>query len=195
MDASLANRIDLPRASRAVRELLLALGEDPDRAGLAHTPQRVSESYAELLDGVGTDPAAALTNFGEPIADGIVVLGGITFSSVCQHNLLPFSGTAHVGYLPGEQRRLAGWGDIVRLVNGYAHRPQLQERLTSQIADALMTALQPAGVVVIVQARHQCLSLVGERQSGTRAVTLAARGCYADDATARAEITSLLGPI
>ncbi len=195
LDANVASRIDLPRAARAVRELLIAMGEDPDRAGLARTPQRVGESYAELRDGGGIDPDAGLTVFTEPTADGVVLLEGIAFGSVCEHNLLPFSGTAHVGYLPGEQRRLAGWGDVVRLVTGYAHRPQLQERLTSQIADALVTALRPAGVVVIVQARHQCLSLVKVRQSGARAVTSASRGRYATDAAARAEITSLLGPV
>jgi len=195
VDTDPSERVDLPRATRAVRELLTALGEDPDRAELVHTPDRVAASYAELLDGVGTDPAAELTTFTEPAADGVVVLGGIAFGSICEHNLLPFSGTAHVGYLPDEHRRLAGWGGVVRLVTGYAHRPQLQERLTSQVADALMAELRPAGVVVIVRARHQCLSLVGERQSGARIVTSAARGCYAADVAARAEVTNLLGPV
>ncbi|MGH3544934.1 MAG: GTP cyclohydrolase I, partial [Mycobacteriales bacterium] len=170
-DTGTTDRVDLPRAAAAVRELLIALGEDPDRAGLALTPQRAAQSYAELLDGVGTDPAASLTAFTEPATQGIVALSGIAFGSMCEHKLLPFSGTAHIGYLPGKQRLLAGWGDVVRLVTGYAHRPQLQERLTSQIADALAAALSPEGVVVIVRAQHQCLSLVGERQAGTRALT------------------------
>jgi GTP cyclohydrolase I len=184
--------VDRPRLAAAIRELLCAVGEDPDRAGLRTTPARAAASYAELLDGVGADPERNFVSFAEPTASDLVTLVNVGFTSVCEHNLLPFAGQAHLAYLPGPDRLIAGWGELTRLVTGYAHRPQIQERMTSQVADSLQRLLQPAGAMVIVEAQHQCLSLVGERQTDARAVTMAARGCYADDSVARSEVSSLL---
>ncbi|MGH3431146.1 MAG: GTP cyclohydrolase I [Mycobacteriales bacterium] len=168
------------------------MGEDPYRAGLRAAPSRAAASYAELLDGVGVDPERNFVSFAESTASDLVTLVNIGFTSVCEHNLLPFVGRAHLAYLPGPDRLIAGWGELTRLVTGYAHRPQIQERLTSQIADSLQRLLQPAGVMVIVEAQHQCLSLVGERQSDARVATMAARGCYVDDSVARSEVSNLL---
>ncbi|MGI8648556.1 MAG: GTP cyclohydrolase I FolE [Acidimicrobiales bacterium] len=184
--------LDLPRAAAAVRELLAALGEDPDRDGLRDTPARAAASYAQLLAGVTVDPKAQLSSFPEPHADSVVVLKDIAFASLCEHSLLPFTGVIGVGYAPGGSRQIASWGGVIRMINGYAHRPQVQERLTSQIADAVIARLDPAGVLVVVSATHQCVSAVGERQANSRAITTAARGCYAEDSGARAGLLSLL---
>ena len=170
--------VDAARISRAVREILLAVGEDPDREGLARTPSRVARTYAELFDGVGTRPADLLNTFVEPSAGGFVSLRGIEFGSVCEHNLLPFYGAVNIGYLPGPDKRITGWGGMVRMVEAFAHRPQVQERLTENIADAVVSALAPRGVVVAIRAEHLCMSLVGVRQPAVRALTRASRGCF-----------------
>lgn len=170
--------IDTARISAAVREILLAVGEDPDREGLDRTPDRVARTCAELFDGVGKRPVELLNTFVEPSAGGFVSLRGIEFGSVCEHNLLPFYGVVNVGYLPGPDRRITGWGGLVRMVEAFAHRPQVQERLTENIADAMVSALAPRGVVVAIRAEHLCMSLVGVRQPSVRAVTRATRGCF-----------------
>lgn len=191
--------VDRQRIERAVRELLLAIGEDPRREGLRRTPQRVAEAYAEFFRGLDTNPAAALgaaidvgdNAAGIPNTSGAVILRDLDFRSVCEHHLLPFVGVAHLAYLP--QVKVAGLGGISDLVEALAARPQLQERLAEQIADTLEYALAPRGVLVVLDAVHRCVIARGPRQAQSSTVTVVARGELADR-LARAEIMGLLGP-
>lgn len=190
--------VDTERIERAVREILLAIGEDPDRPGLQRTPERVAEAYVEFFAGLGVDPLSHLadavpigtTDAGEPATSDAVVLRDLSFRSVCEHHLLPFTGTAHVAYLPGD--RVVGLGRIPALIDTLADRPQLQERLAEEVADALQAGLEPKGVLVVLDAQHGCVTSRGRRQERSSTVTIASRGALAEPA-ARAEIIALIG--
>ena len=186
--------IDSGRIEAAVAEILAAIGEDPARPGLADTPRRVAESYAEFFAGVGADPLAVLAGSERDAFEGesgeFVLVRDIHFRSICEHHLLPFLGVAHVAYAPGE--RIIGLGRIAELVTLLASRPQLQERLTDEIADALAAALEPDGVLVVLDAVHGCVSARGPRQATSSTVTVASRGSLAEP-TARAGVLSLIG--
>jgi GTP cyclohydrolase I len=184
--------LDGERIARAVRELLAAIGEDPDREGLVRTPERVAAMYAELCGGLHEDPAAHLDTRFDAGHDELILVRDIPFASLCEHHLMPFSGRAHVGYIPGLDGRITGLSKLARLVDGFARRPQVQERLTTQIADAMQDRLGPRGVVVVIEAEHQCLSMRGVRKPGATTVTSAVRGVLRDDAAARAEALSML---
>jgi GTP cyclohydrolase I len=182
--------VDLPRIERAVREILLAVGEDPDREGLRKTPSRVARSYGELMAGLQIDPRKYLsTVFHEPY-DEIVLLRDIEFHSLCEHHLLPFTGRAHVAYLPAG--KVVGLSKLARLVEGFARRPQVQERLTTQIADALMEELNPIGTACVIEAVHTCMTIRGVRKHGSVMVTSALRGIFKDNPASRAEILALM---
>ncbi|MFM6963825.1 MAG: GTP cyclohydrolase I FolE [Micrococcales bacterium] len=181
--------VDRQRIRDAVAELLSAIGEDVNRADLASTPEKVADAYAVFFSGVGVDPTSAL---GETIAaehNEVVILKDIEFVSMCEHHLLPFTGVAHIAYLPTD--RVVGLGRLPKLVEIVAHRPQLQENLTAQIADALEAGLDTRGVVVVVEARHHCVVSRGARQPEANTVTMAARGAYAEP-IARAEVMALI---
>ncbi|HEX2154267.1 MAG TPA: GTP cyclohydrolase I FolE [Acidimicrobiia bacterium] len=183
--------MDLGRIEKAVREILEAVGEEPDREGLAGTPGRVARYYAEVLDGVKQDPAEEIDAFfGDEHYQEIVMVKDIPFYSLCEHHLVPFHGKAHVAYLP--RGRVTGLSKLARLVEGYAHRPQMQERLTAQVADALCERLDPLGVLVVVEAEHLCMSMRGVKKPGAETVTSAVRGTMANDPATRAEAMSLL---
>ena len=186
-----AREVDLPRIEAAVREILLAVGEDPDRDGLRDTPARVARSYAEIFAGLRADPAEVLSTTFEIEHDELIVVRDIELYSVCEHHLVPFHGVAHVGYIPAPNGRVTGLSKIARLVELYARRPQVQERLTSQVADALVRHLDAQGVLVVVQAEHLCMSMRGIRKPGASTVTSAVRGQLRDPAT-RAEAMSLM---
>ncbi|CAN5381653.1 GTP cyclohydrolase I FolE [soil metagenome] len=173
-------QIDSSRIEAAVRELLSAIGDDPDRAGIAATPARVAASYAEFFSGIGVDAAAAISSIDAGTDDfgSLIVVRDIEFRSMCEHHLLPFLGRAHVAYVPGS--RIVGLGDIARAVDIVASRLQLQERLGEQVADALDTAVEPAGVLVVLDAVHQCVTTRGPRQTASSTVTVAGRGELAD---------------
>jgi GTP cyclohydrolase IA len=182
---------DRDRAEAAVREFLLAIGEDPDREGLRDTPARVARAATELFAGLWQDPADVLaTDFGLE-HDELVLVKDIEVQSTCEHHLLPFHGVAHVGYIPGEHGRVTGLSKLARLVDVYARRPQLQERLTTQVADALVDKLHPRGVIVVVEAEHSCMTYRGVRKPGAKTVTSAVRGSLRNAAT-RAEAMSLI---
>ena len=184
-------RVDTGRVERAVRELLSAIGEDPDRPGLVDTPARVARACTEIFAGVGKDPDAVLdAQFAEDFHE-MVVVRDITFYSMCEHHLLPFFGVAHIVYIPGEEGKVTGLSKLARLVEGYARRPQVQERLTTQIANALRDRLGAAGVLVVVEAEHMCITMRGVRNSGSRTVTSAVRGMLRKPST-RAEAMSLI---
>ena len=182
--------IDSGRIEAAVAEILAAIGEDPSRPGLVDTPRRVAEAYADFFSGVGADPLAVLSDALEGESGELVIVRDIQFRSICEHHLLPFLGVAHVAYAPGA--RLVGLGRLAELVTLLASRPQLQERLTDEIADALTTALAPEGVVVVLDAVHGCVSARGPRQATSSTVTVASRGALAEP-TARAGVLSLIG--
>jgi GTP cyclohydrolase I len=183
--------IDLDRVERAVRELLLAIGEDPDRDGLKETPARVARSYAEIFSGIGQTPEDVLTTSFESSHDELILVRDIEVYSTCEHHLVPFHGVAHVGYIPGGDGRVTGLSKLARLVEVYARRPQLQERMTAQIADALSEHLKPLGVLVVIEAEHLCMSMRGVRKPGSRTITSAVRGQLRDPAT-RAEAMGLV---
>lgn len=183
--------VDRPRAEAAIRELLIAVGEDPDREGLRDTPQRVAKSYDELLAGLDQDPADVLTAEFEVGHDELVLVKDIELWSMCEHHLVPFFGVAHVGYIPSEGGRVTGLSKLARLVDVYARRPQVQERLTTQIAEALVSRLQPRGVIVVIEAEHLCMAMRGVRKGGAKTVTSAVRGQLRDPAT-RAEAMGLI---
>ena len=186
-------RVDEQRAASAVRELLIAIGEDPDRDGLQDTPSRVARMYAERFGGLHEDPAAIFTAAFDAPYDEMVLVRDITLYSMCEHHLVPFAGVAHVGYVPGEDSKVVGLSKLARLVDLYARRPQVQERLTTQIADTLETYLRPRGVIVVIEAEHLCMSMRGVRQPGSRTVTSAVRGLLRDDPKTRAEAMGLIG--
>ncbi len=187
----LTEPIDLERASAAVRELLLAIGEDPDRDGLRDTPDRVARSYAEIFRGLREDPEDVLSTTFDLGHDEMVLVKDIEVYSTCEHHLVPFHGVAHVGYIPSRDGRITGLSKIARLVDVYAKRPQVQERLTTQVADAMVRALQPRGVIVVIECEHLCMSMRGVRKPGARTVTSAVRGGLREPAT-RAEVMSLI---
>ncbi|QHT58499.1 GTP cyclohydrolase I FolE [Cellulomonas sp. H30R-01] len=182
---------DEKRAEAAVRELLLAVGEDPDREGLLETPARVARAYREIFAGLYQEPADVLTTTFDLGHEEMVMVKDIEVYSTCEHHLVPFHGVAHVGYIPGADGRITGLSKLARLVDVYARRPQVQERLTSQVADALVELLQPRGVLVVVECEHLCMSMRGVRKPGSRTVTSAVRGQMRDVAT-RAEAMSLV---
>ncbi|TQL01714.1 GTP cyclohydrolase I [Cellulomonas sp. SLBN-39] len=182
---------DEARVQRAVRELLSAVGEDPDREGLRETPARVARAYREVFAGLTMDPRDALTATFDVGHGEMVLVRDIEVYSTCEHHLVPFHGVAHVGYIPGADGRVTGLSKIARLVDVYARRPQVQERLTTQIADAMVEVLEPRGVIVVVECEHLCMSMRGVRKPGSRTTTSAVRGQMRDAAT-RAEAMSLV---
>ena len=185
--------VDLDRIARAVREILVAVGEDPDRDGLRSTPDRVARMYEEIFVGLRDDPARHLTVTFEAGHDEMVMVRDIPLYSACEHHLVPFHGMAHVAYIPGDDGRITGLSKLARLVEGYARRPQVQERLTSQIADAMVEVLRPKGVFVLLECEHLCMSMRGVRKPGTLTVTSAVRGIFKDNAATRAEAMALVG--
>ena len=182
--------VDLDRIEKAIRELLIGAGEDPDREGLQRTPRRVARMYAELFAGLKVDPAEYLKTAFTEKYDDLVVLRDIPFHSMCEHHLMPFEGKAHVAYLPDGQ--VVGISKLARVVDGFAHRPQVQERLTSQIADLLMAKLHAKGVAVVIEATHTCMTCRGVKKAGSVMVTSAVRGLCRSDARTRGEVMSLL---
>ena len=189
--APLVPRYDAPRAEAAVRELLLAIGEDPDRDGLRETPARVARAYAETFAGLYQDARDILATTFELGHEEMILVKDIAVYSTCEHHLVPFHGVAHVAYIPGPDGRVTGLSKIARLVDLYARRPQVQERLTSQIADTLVEVLQPGGVLVVVDCEHLCMTMRGVRKPGSHTVTSAVRGQLRNPAT-RAEAMSLI---
>jgi len=187
--------VDHERVERAVREILAAVGEDPDRDGLLRTPARVADMYAEIFSGLSDDPAKHLVVTFEADHDEMVLVRDIALYSVCEHHLVPFHGRAHVAYIPNEDGRITGLSKLARLVDGFAKRPQVQERLTTQIADALVTALAPRGAFVMIEAEHLCMSMRGVRKPGTLTVTSAVRGLFKDSQSTRAEVMAMLTPL
>jgi GTP cyclohydrolase I len=184
--------VDRARAEAAVRELLLAVGEDPDRPGLRETPARVARAYEEIFAGLWQDPGEVLATTFDEDHDELVLVKDIPMYSTCEHHLVPFHGVAHVGYIPGLDGRVTGLSKLARLVEVYARRPQVQERMTSQIADALFKVLEPRGVLVVIEAEHLCMAMRGIRKPGSRTVTSAVRGIFRDNASTRAEAMSLV---
>ncbi|WAX55618.1 GTP cyclohydrolase I FolE [Jatrophihabitans cynanchi] len=182
----------MARAEAAVRELLLAVGEDPDREGLKATPSRVARSYAEIFGGLFVDPEEVLQTTFDENHDELVLVKDIALYSTCEHHLVPFHGSAAVGYIPGDDGRITGLSKLARLVDLYARRPQVQERLTSQIADAVMRRLEPRGVIVVVEAEHLCMAMRGVRKPGAMTMTSAVRGIFKADPRTRAEALSLI---
>jgi len=182
--------IDGPRIERAVREVLLAIGEDPGREGLIGTPERVAEAYARLFGGLDTDPASYLDVSFAAGSHDAVLLRDLPLASMCEHHLLPFVGKTHVAYVPEE--RVVGLSEIVHLVEGFARRPQLQERLTAQVADALYEILGSRGSVVVIEAEQLCMTMRGAQKPGTVAVTSAVRGVFDEEPGRRAEIMALI---
>jgi GTP cyclohydrolase I len=183
--------VDLPRAAAAVRELLVAVGEDPERDGLLDTPDRVARAFAESFAGLDQSAEDVLTTTFEAGHDEMVLVKDIELYSMCEHHLVPFHGVAHVGYIPNEDGRIAGLSKLARLVDVYARRPQVQERLTVQVADAMERILSPRGVIVVLECEHLCMSMRGARKPGARTVTSAVRG-QLHHAPTRAEAMSLI---
>lgn len=183
---------DQQRAEAAVRELLCAIGEDPDRNGLQDTPARVARAYREMFAGLYTDPDSVLNTMFDEDHDEMVIVKEIPLYSTCEHHLVSFHGVAHVGYIPGKDGRVTGLSKIARLVDLYAKRPQVQERLTSQIADALVNKLDPRGVIVVVEAEHLCMAMRGVRKPGAVTTTSAVRGMFKTSPASRAEALDLI---
>jgi GTP cyclohydrolase I len=180
------------RAEAAIRELLFAIGEDPDRHGLEETPTRVARTYREMFAGLYTDPDTVLETTFDEQHDEMVIIKEIPLYSTCEHHLVSFHGVAHVGYIPGDDGRVTGLSKIARLVDLYAKRPQVQERLTAQIADALMRKLDPRGVIVVIEAEHLCMSMRGVRKPGAVTTTSAVRGLFKTNPSSRAEALELI---
>jgi GTP cyclohydrolase I len=187
-----SKHIDQERAAAAVRELLLAIGEDPDRPGLQDTPQRVARAYAETFAGLWQDPYEVLATTFDEDHDEMVLVKDIPMYSTCEHHLVPFHGRAHVGYIPGADGRVTGLSKLARLVEVYARRPQVQERMTRQIADSLFEVLKPQGVIVVIEAEHLCMAMRGIRKPGSTTVTSAVRGIFRDNPATRSEAMSLV---
>lgn len=182
---------DQPRAEAAVRELLIAIGEDPQREGLLDTPARVARAYAELTQGLRMRPQDVLTTTFDIGHDEMVLVRDIELWSMCEHHLVPFTGVAHVGYIPSESGKITGLSKLARLVDLYAKRPQVQERLTTQVADSLMEILEARGVIVVIEAEHLCMTMRGVRKAGARTITSAVRGIMHNAAT-RSEAMALI---
>ena len=183
---------DQERAEAAVRELLLAVGEDPDREGLRRTPHRVAKAYREMFGGLYTDPAEVLATVFDEDHRELVLVKDIPMYSTCEHHLVAFHGHAHVGYIPGSSGQVTGLSKLARLVDLYARRPQVQERLTTQIADALMERLAPRGVIVVIEAEHLCMAMRGIRKAGATTTTSAVRGIFQTSAVSRGEALDLI---
>jgi GTP cyclohydrolase I len=183
---------DQPRAEAAILELLYAIGEDPDREGLRDTPARVARAYHEMFSGLYIDPDSVLNTMFDEQHNELVIVKEIPMYSTCEHHLVSFHGVAHVGYIPGKDGRVTGLSKIARLVDLYAKRPQVQERLTSQIADAMVDRLDPCGVIVVVEAEHLCMAMRGVRKPGAVTTTSAVRGQFKTDAASRAEALDLI---
>jgi GTP cyclohydrolase I len=186
------SRFDAARVEAAVRELLIGIGEDPDREGLRKTPGRVARAYQEAVAGLAQEPEHVLATVFDEGHDEMVLVRDINLVSLCEHHLLPFSGRAHVGYIPNDAGQITGLSKLARLVDVYARRPQVQERLTTQIADALVASLRPRGVIVVVEAEHLCMSIRGVRKAGALTVTSAVRGQFRDSVATRNEAMSLI---
>jgi GTP cyclohydrolase I len=184
--------VDHDRVQRLVRELLEAIGEDPDRDGLEETPRRVADMYVELFDGIESDPGEHLRTTFEIGHDEMVMVRDIPFTSLCEHHLVPFVGHAHVAYLPGAEGKITGLSKLARLVEGYARRLQVQERMTTQIVESLELELKPRGSIVVIEAEHFCMSMRGVKKDGMTTVTSAVRGSFRSDATSRAEALSYI---
>jgi GTP cyclohydrolase I len=184
--------VDVARAEAAVRELLHAIGENPDRDGLRDTPARVARSFQEIFAGLDADPEQVLQTTFDERHDELVLVKDIPLYSTCEHHLVTWHGTAAVGYIPGVDGRITGLSKLARLVDLYAKRPQVQERLTAQVADAMMRRLEPRGVIVVVQAEHLCMAMRGVRKPGSRTMTSAVRGIFKADPRSRAEALSLI---
>jgi GTP cyclohydrolase I len=184
--------IDLPRIEAAVREILIAIGEDPDRDGLAATPRRVARMYEEIFSGLREDPGDHLKVVFEADHDEMVMVKDIPIYSLCEHHLVPWFGRAHVAYIPNDDGRITGLSKLARLVDGFSKRPQVQERLTTQVADCIQFVLEPRGVLVVVEAEHLCMSMRGVRKPGATTVTSAVRGLMRDSAAARSEAMSFI---
>jgi len=185
--------VDKARIERAVGEILEAIGEDPKRDGLVRTPARVAAMYEEIFSGLHEDPSQHLNVTFEANHDEMVMVRDIPLFSACEHHLIPFHGMAHVAYIPGDDGRITGLSKIARLVEGFARRPQVQERLTTQIADALVKNLEPKGVFVLIQCEHLCMSMRGVKKAGSLTVTSAVRGLFKDNPATRAEAISFIG--
>jgi GTP cyclohydrolase I len=184
--------VDRQRAEAAVRELLIALGEDPDREGLRETPGRVARAYEEIFAGLYEDPDAALEKTFDEHHQELILVKDIPIFSTCEHHLVPFHGVAHIGYIPNTSGRVTGLSKIARVADLYARRPQVQERLTAQIADALVRKLEPKGVIVVIDAEHLCMGMRGVRKPGSRTTTSAVRGLLQSSSRSRAEALSLI---
>jgi GTP cyclohydrolase I len=184
--------VDEPRIARAVREILLAIGENPEREGLLETPERVAAAYTQLFSGLAKDPSRHLEGGFTEEARDLILIRDLPVASLCEHHLLPFAGKAHVGYVPNG--RVAGFSELARVVEDYAKRPQLQERLTAQVADAVYGTLGASGAFVVIEAEHTCMSMRGAEVPGAVAVTAAARGVFEEDVARRAEVLALISP-
>ena len=184
--------VDRARVARAVREILEAIGEDPDRDGLARTPERVADMYAELFEGLQRDPLADLDVVFEAGHDEMIMVRDIPLFSLCEHHLVPFVGQAHVAYIPNQSGQITGLSKLARVVDTLSRRPQVQERLTTQIADAIEEALDPRGVLVVIEAEHLCMSMRGIKKPGSQTVTSAVRGLFRDNDKTRAEAFGLI---
>ncbi len=184
--------IDRARIQRAVREILFAIGEDPERDGLLRTPIRVADMFTEVFAGLHEDPATHLTVRFDADHDEMVMVKDIDLMSLCEHHLVPFMGKAHVAYIPGDDGRITGLSKLARLVDGFARRPQVQERLTTQIADTIDEVLSPKGVLVVIEAEHLCMSMRGVRKPGALTVTSAVRGLFKTNAATRAEAMAFI---
>ena len=185
--------MDKQRIENAFREILLAIGEDPEREGLQETPKRVANMYEEIFSGLNEDPAKHLKMFREGQSDEIVIVRDIPMYSMCEHHFLPFVGKAHIAYIPNDEGLVIGLSKLARIVNSYARRPQLQERLTAQIADFIQDSMNPKGVAVVVEAEHLCMTMRGIKAAGSKTQTSALRGSMRKDARTRAEVMTLLG--
>ena len=193
IDGVHAPEVDQERIAAAVKEILYAIGEDPDRDGLLDTPSRVARMYAEICSGLHQEPSDHLATMFEADHDEMVMVRDIPMYSMCEHHLIPFLGQAHVAYIPNKSGNVIGLSKIARLVDGFAKRPQVQERLTRQVADAIETHLEPRGVLVVMEAEHLCMSMRGVRKAGSSTVTSAVTGIFRENVVTRAEAMRFLG--
>lgn len=191
-DGATVGHFDQARAEAAVRELLIAIGEDPEREGLRRTPTRVANAFHEVFAGLYTNPDEVLETTFDENHDELVLVKDIPLYSTCEHHLVAFHGVAHVGYIPGDSGRVTGLSKLARVVDLYAKRPQVQERLTSQIADAVMNKLDPRGVIVVIEAEHLCMAMRGIRKPGSSTTTSAVRGIFKTNAVSRSEALQLI---
>lgn len=187
-----SRRFDSERIAQAVRTILEAIGEDPDRDGLRETPRRVAEMYAEVFGGIGSNASEQLDVLFDANHDEMIMVRDIPLTSICEHHLVPFIGKAHIAYIPGESGRITGLSKLARLVDTLSRRPQVQERLTAEAADALEGALSPRGVMVVIEAEHLCMTMRGVKKPGAQTVTSAVRGVFRDNDATRAEAMNLI---